>query len=864
MNAAELLSNSLSPDANTRQDATQKLEGAARENFPAYVLMLSSELVNENQQLHVRNAAGLALKNTLSARESARQQEYSTRWLALDQASKGKVKQDSLMALGSSTQRAGSVAAQVVAAIAAVELPAGQWTELIELLLSFVNNPDNVNLRIATLQTIGFICESIKPEILSVRSNEILTAVIYGARKDEPSTDVQLAAINALFNSLEFVRDNFEREGERNYIMQVVCEATQNPSTLVQVGAFECLVRIMSLYYDKMAFYMERALFGLTVLGMKSEDENIALQAVEFWSTVCEEEIELGIEAAEAMEYGEMPETESKYFAKVALPEIIPVLLALLTRQDEDADEEEWNVSMAAGTCLSLLAQAVGDAIVPAVIPFIEAHIKSQDWHQREAAVMTFGSILDGPDPTVVTPLVAQALPILIEMMRDDNLLVKDTTAWTLGRICDLLIVAIKPDVHLHPLVSGLVNGLEDRPRIIANCCWALMNLSDQLGSYYEDETQPAQSSPLSPYYAGIVQALLRVTEGSSNEANFRTSAYEALTSYVTHATPDSITVVQNIALTVLTRMEHLLNMQNQLLGIDDRNNWNELQSNLCSVVISVVRKLGDGIEQLGDQIMTIILRLIQSAGKTSTVLEDAFLVVGTIASALEQKFSPYIAAFLPFLYPALKAHEDTQLCTVAVGIIGDISRALGEQSAQYANAFMTVLLENLQSETLNRNVKIPILSCFGDIALAIGPAFEPYMDTTMNVLRQAGAVTPNPMDYELVDYVTQLREGILEAYTGIVTGLKNTDKVALLLPHVPSILELIQRSLADEDRPESVVKLCLGLVGDLADAFPGGQIKQYLLAEWLASALRSKARLSSDAKQTLRWAREMVKRATV
>lgn len=216
----------------------------------------------------------------------------------------------------------------------------------------------------------------------------------------------------------------------------------------------------------------------------------------------------------QALEYGEQPEAESKHFAKIALPEIVPVLLQLLTKQEEDADDDEWNVSMAAATCLNLLAMAVQDAIVPAVIPFIEAHIKSEDWHFREAAVMTFGSILDGPDPAVLTPLVNQALPLLISMMADTNLHVKDTTAWTLGRISDLLVTVIKPDVHLHPLISALVNGLNDSPRIIANCCWALKNLAEQLGgSYYDEDGNESQSGPLSPYYQGIVDSLLRVTE---------------------------------------------------------------------------------------------------------------------------------------------------------------------------------------------------------------------------------------------------------------------------------------------------------------------------------------------------------------
>ena len=143
---------------------------------------------------------------------------------------------------------------------------------------------------------------------------------------------------------------------------------------------------------------------------------------------------------------------------------------------------------------------------------------------------------------------------------------------------------------------------------------------------------------------------------------------------------------------------------------------------------------------------MTLVLQLIQSAGKTSTVLEDAFLVVGSLSAAIEIKFAPYLTSFLPFLYPALKAYDDTQLCTVAVGIIGDITRALGDQTEQYAQAFVTVLLENLSSEVLNRNVKISILACFGDIALAIGPKFEPYLETAMTVLRQASALQANPV----------------------------------------------------------------------------------------------------------------------
>ena len=70
------------------------------------------------------------------------------------------------MTLHSSDKKAGTVAAQAIAAIAATELPQGQWPDLIELLLGFVNNNANTSLRISTLTAIGFLCEQIVRHIL--------------------------------------------------------------------------------------------------------------------------------------------------------------------------------------------------------------------------------------------------------------------------------------------------------------------------------------------------------------------------------------------------------------------------------------------------------------------------------------------------------------------------------------------------------------------------------------------------------------------------------------------------------------------------------------------------------------------------
>lgn len=71
----------------------------------------------------------------------------------------------------------------------------------------------------------------------------------------------------------------------------------------------------------------------------------------------------------------------------------------------------------------------------------------------------------------VFLPL-SQAMPTLIELMKDPSVVVRDTTAWTVGRICEMLPEAAINDIYLAPLLQCLMEGLSAEPRVATNVCW--------------------------------------------------------------------------------------------------------------------------------------------------------------------------------------------------------------------------------------------------------------------------------------------------------------------------------------------------------------------------------------------------------
>lgn len=82
------------------------------------------------------------------------------------------------------------------------------------------------------------------------------------------------------------------------------------------------------------------------------------------------------------------------------------------------------------------------------------------------------------------------------------------------------------------------------------------------------------------------------------------------------------------------------------------------------------------------------------------------------------------------------------------------------------------------QSTTLGNQFKPAILQCFGDIAAAIAGHFETYLSVVAQVLEQASTVSASPEGpTEMLEYVISLREGIMDAWSGIIGAMKSSGK---------------------------------------------------------------------------------------
>jgi importin subunit beta-1 len=388
-------------------------------------------------------------------------------------------------------------------------------------------------------------------------------------------------------------------------------------------------------------------------------------------------------------------------------------------------------------------------------------------------------------------------LDFLLNAIRDENNNVKDTTAWTLSRIFEFLhcpasgFSVISPE-KLERIVTVLLESINDAPHVAEKVCGTIYYLAQG----YEDSG--TSSSLLTQHIPRIISELLKTAERTDgSDFKLRTSAYETLNEVVRSS---NVVETSLIILELLKSILHKLGqtLELQIVSSDDREKQGDLQASLCAVIQVIIQKLSStdetkpSILQAADPIMILLLRVF--ACRSSTVHEEAMLAIGALAHASGPEFEKYMPELYKYLEMGLQNFEEYEVCAITVGVIGDICRALEDKVLPYCDGIMNHLVCNLQSAELNRSVKPPIFSCFGDIALAIGEQFSKYIEPTVAMMRSAAEVCAqmDNSDEELMDYGNQLKRSIFEAYSGILQGFKDS-KPELMLPHAGHLFQFIE-----------------------------------------------------------------------
>jgi len=243
------LEQTLSPDQYLLDASYSYLEAVARgeDSFAWLAAALADLAVGSRSpappvaagrgQTVLRQQAAIQLKNLV--------RHSGCRWLQLELHQRSRTKMVLLGGLVASQasselddRRCSSALSQCIQAVAELELPHGTWSELIPQLVALVINNGNSgglmsNNKVLTrspteaaavagsLETLGFICETVSPACLEPHVNQLLTAVVYGMQEAAFPAAVNLAAVRALTPLLSLATANFARRPERNHIMQV-------------------------------------------------------------------------------------------------------------------------------------------------------------------------------------------------------------------------------------------------------------------------------------------------------------------------------------------------------------------------------------------------------------------------------------------------------------------------------------------------------------------------------------------------------------------------------------------------------------------------------------------------------------------
>lgn len=150
---------------------------------------------------------------------------------------------------------------------------------------------------------------------------------------------------------------------------------------------------------------------------------------------------------------------------------------------------------------------------------------------------------------------------------------------------------------------------------------------------------------------------------------------------------------------------------------------------------------------------------------------------------------------------------------------------------SEFLDDFVPCLHDILRDQSVHNDMKIPALGALGDLAVYCGESFgQNYLPWTLQILGTAGRTATNVDDFrgdsETLQFLSDLREEVIELYITVLMAAGDAQCLPLYGQHLQSIFDFVERTFTIDGYVNiRVVRQAVALVGDIATQFPAEDI---------------------------------------
>lgn len=160
---------------------------------------------------------------------------------------------------------------------------------------------------------------------------------------------------------------------------------------------------------------------------------------------------------------------------------------------DDANPNERWTIRKCSAAALDVFARDFQDPVFEAIFPYLSQNLKHDEWPYREAAVLALGAVAEGC-LHVVKPHLPELVPYLISLLEDPEPVVRQITCWTLGRYSSWAanLQDQQREQFFVPMMDGILRKMLDGNKKVQEAgASAFANLEEKAGKILEPYSGP-------------------------------------------------------------------------------------------------------------------------------------------------------------------------------------------------------------------------------------------------------------------------------------------------------------------------------------------------------------------------------------